>query len=61
MNIPSNQKRLTDIEKRFVVAKKEGSGGELGVCDQQRQTIIHRMDKQQGPTVQAQGTIINTL
>ena len=25
---------------------------ELGVCDKQMQTIIYRMDKQQGPTVQ---------
>ena len=41
------------IENRFVVAKgEEGWGREvLGVWDQQVQTIISRMDKQQGLTV----------
>ena len=41
------------IENRFVVAKgEEGWGREvLGVWDQQVQTSIHRMHKQQDPTV----------
>ena len=31
---------------------RKGRGGEgLGVWDQQTQTIVHRMDKEQGPTV----------
>ena len=34
----------------------QGGGGQgndrLGVWDQQMQTIVYRMDKQQGPTVQ---------
>lgn len=42
----------TDTEKRLVVAKGEWSRGRdgLGVSDQQRQTIIYRMDKQQNST-----------
>ena len=46
--------RLTDIEKRLLVAKGEGWGGKdgLGVWAQQIQTGIYRMDKQQGPTEQ---------
>ena len=49
-----NRNRLMDIENRLVVAKGEGEWGRdgLGVWDQQMQTIIHRMDKQQGPTVE---------
>ena len=39
---PRNRNRLTDIENRIG----------LGVWDKQTQTIICRMDKQQGPTVQ---------
>ena len=32
--------------------KGKGGAGELGVWDQQMQTITYRMDKQQGPTVE---------
>ena len=42
------------MENRPVVAKGE-EGWErdgLGVWDQQIQTILYRMDKQQGPTVE---------
>ena len=35
-----------------MVAKEEGEWGEgwLEVWDEQKQTIVYRMDKQQGPT-----------
>lgn len=44
---------LADTENRPVVAKQEGDLGRdgLGVQDQQMQSIIHRVGKQQGPTV----------
>lgn len=45
---------LTDTENRLMPAKGGGEGrgeGGLGVWDLQRQTIIYRKDKQQGPTV----------
>ena len=39
-----------------------GSGRDgLGVWDQQMQTIIYRMDKQQGPTVNHRETVFNIL
>ena len=43
-----------DIENRFVVAKGEGGWERegLGIWDYQMQTIIYRMDKQHGPTVE---------
>ena len=48
-----------------MVAKGEGVLGRvgLGVWGQQMQTIIYRMDKQQGPTVVpiSQRTIFNIL
>ena len=48
-----NKNSLTGMENKLVVAKMEvGWGREgLGVWDQQVQTIISRMDKQQGLTV----------
>ena len=47
---------VMDIENRLVAAE----GGEMGrdgvgVWDKQIQAITHRMDKQQGPTVQHRG------
>ena len=47
------QNRLTDIESRLVVAVGEvwWERGRLGVWDQQVQTTIYTMDKQQSPTV----------
>ena len=48
MNSRQNRNRLTDIENGCVIAK--GWGG-VGVWDQQMQTIIYRVDKQQSPTV----------
>ena len=52
MNLSTNQKQTHRHRKQ--VAKGEGGWGRdgLGVWDQQMQTIIYRMDKQQGPTVQ---------
>ena len=48
-----NRNRIRDIEDRFVSAKGQGvRGGGLGVWGEQMQTIIYRMDKQQGPTVE---------
>ena len=45
--------RLIDTESRLVVAKgKKGVGeGRVGVWGEQTQTIIYRMNKQQGPTL----------
>ena len=53
MNLSRKQKQ-TDRENRLEVAKSEEGWGRdgLGVWDQQMQTVIYRMDKQQGPTVQ---------
>ena len=47
------QKRFTDKDNRLTVAKGVGWGrDELRIWGQQMQTIIYRMDKQQGPIVQ---------
>ena len=49
----SKFKTALSLENRLLVAKGKGDGGgmdwEFGVS--RWQTIIHRMDKQQGPTV----------
>ena len=42
-------KLIYETENRLVVAKRERGG--VGVWGQQMQTIIHRMEKQQRPTV----------
>ena len=44
----------TETENRLVTDKGEWCGGRegSGVWDQQMQTIIYRMDKQQGPSAQ---------
>ena len=53
-SMKQNTNRLTDTEDRPVVAKGEVRWGKegLGTWDQQMQTSIYGMDKQQGPTVQ---------
>ena len=52
--IYGTENRLTDMETRLVVAKREGKQGRvgLGIWDQQMQTNMSRMDKEQGPTVE---------
>ena len=55
MNYLQNRNTHTDVENRLVVAKWGVVVGErdgVGGCDQQMQTIIYRMDKQQSPTVE---------
>ena len=48
-----NRNRLTDIENRLWLPRGRGWERDgLGVWDQQMQTIMYRMDKQQGPTVE---------
>ena len=43
-----NKNRLTDTERRLMVAKREGARGDgLGIRGQQMQTIIHRIEQQQ--------------
>ena len=45
----------SQMKNRLVVAQRDAGTGEgriRGVWDQQRQTIIYRMDKQQDPTTQ---------
>ena len=43
----------SQTQRTDLVAKGEGWGREaLGVWDEQRQTIIYRMAKRQGPTVE---------
>ena len=55
MNISMKQKQI-DIKKDIKNRRGCQGGGwkreGLGVRDQQRHTIIHRMDKEQGPFVQ---------
>ena len=51
MNISTKQKQTHRHREQTVVAKGLGREG-LGVWDQQMQTSVYRMDKQQGPTVQ---------
>ena len=52
MNTSKKQKQ-THRHKEQTYGCQGGEGREgLGVWDQQMQTIIYRMDKQQGPTVQ---------
>ena len=47
MNLPRKQRQTCGCQW------EEGWGmGRLGVWNQQMQTIIYRMDKQQGPTVE---------
>ena len=48
-----SRNKLTDIENRLVVAKEEDGWGRdgVGVWSEQMQTIIYKMDKQQGLTV----------
>ena len=54
MNLSTKQKQTH--RHREQTCGCQGGGGwardGLGVWDQQMQTIIYRMDKQQGPTVQ---------
>ena len=50
MNLSMKQKQ-THRKKEQTCGFQVGEGGEEGVQDQQMQTIIPRMDKQQGPTV----------
>ena len=49
-----DRNRFPDTENRLAVAKREvGLGRDgLGCCDWQMQTVICRVDKQQGPTVE---------
>ena len=56
----------TDSQRQktnFWLAKGKGGGGRmnLGVWDQQIQTTIYKIDKQQGPLGIAWGTIFNIL
>ena len=54
MNLSTEKKKDSQIiENTLVVAKGSGGSGRdgLGVWDQQRQTFIQRMTKQQGPPV----------
>ena len=54
MNMSTKQKQTHRYRKQSCGCQG-GWGWErdgVGVCDQQMQTIIYRMDKQQGPTVQ---------
>ena len=45
-----------------MVTEKEGGGrNKLGVWNQQIHPTIHKIDTQQGPTIIAQGTILNIL
>ena len=52
MNISTKQKQTHRHREQTVVAKEGGKGREgLGIWDQQMQTSIYGMDKQQDPTV----------
>ena len=60
MNLPTTQKQTHSPREQTCGCQGGGGLGRdgLGVWGQQMQIIIHRMDKQQGPT---QGTIFNIL
>ena len=62
MNLSTKKAQTYRHEEQIVVSKGEGSEGgmdcEFGII---METIIYKMDKQQGPTVLAQGTIFNIL
>ena len=45
-----SQRQRTDLW--LTKGREDGKGKDWGGWDQQMQTITHRMDKQQGPTVQ---------
>ena len=47
------ENRLTDVENKLKFAKGEIRWGKdkFGVWDQQIQTILYKIEKQQGPTV----------
>ena len=53
MTLSTKQKRTHRHREQTCGCQGEGEWGreELGVWDKQMQTIIYRMDKQQGPTV----------
>ena len=54
MNLLMKQKQNRDLENRLVVAKGAGRWETIGVgvWDQQMQTGVHGMDKQQGSNAQ---------
>ena len=53
MNISKKGKQIHRQQNTLVIAKREERCGRdrLGVWNCQMQTVIYRMDKQQGPTV----------
>ena len=57
MNISTKQKQTHKYREQTCGCQGGGEWGEegLGVWGQQMQTIIYRMDKQQGPTVEHRG------
>ena len=54
MNLSTKQKQTHRHREQTCGCQGEGGWGRngLGVWDQQMQTSIYRMDKQQGPTVE---------
>ena len=65
MNFSTNQKQ-THRRREQTCGCPGGAGtgrDKLGGQGQRRQTTLHRMDAQQGPTVQTetQGTVLNIL
>ena len=52
MNISTEQKQTHRYREQTCGCQGEWGREGLGVWDQQMQTIIYRMNKQQGPTVQ---------
>ena len=54
MSLLTKQKQTHRHKKQTVVTKKERRWGrdKLGVWDQEVQTTVHKIDKQQGPIVQ---------
>ena len=51
-------KTETDRHRKQTNGYQRGWGDKLGVWDQQTQTTIHKIDKEQGPTVQYTEPII---
>ena len=64
-NLFTKQKQ-TQTQKRNMIAIGErrwggGQGDKLGIQDEQKYTIMHKIDKQQGPTVQHRELYIQYL
>ena len=52
MNLFTKQKQTQTLKTNLWLPKEKWVGNKLGVWDQQIQTTVYKIDKQQGPAVQ---------